>query len=97
MRTEILYAASVVIATLVFGACASLTGIPNRDSPDGRVYVSRCQSCHGLPDPRLRTVADWNRVLPDMERRIHERGLVPITAFEREAIMRYLNQYARSE
>jgi mono/diheme cytochrome c family protein len=81
-----------------------LTGIPDLDTPDGQVYARRCGGCHGtphvgghgVPDPRFRTMAEWDEILPKMERLIHERGLRSLTGSEREAIIRYLRQHAKS-
>lgn len=86
-------------------ACAALTGIPDLDSPDGQVYAKRCGSCHGsshrgghgVPDPRLRTMPEWQEVLPKMDRLIQERGLPPLAEPERAAINRYLSHHAKSQ
>jgi len=77
-------------------SCALLTGIPALDTPDGRVYAKRCGGCHGIPDPRLRTKAEWHEVLPKMDGLILEKGLPPLTNPEREAITRYLSLHAKS-
>ncbi len=88
----------------VVGCGAVFTGIPDLDSPDGRVFALRCGSCHGtsygrghgVPDPRFRTMAQWQEVLPNMDRLISERGFPPLTKSEREAIIRYLSRHAKS-
>lgn len=81
-------------------ACAGLSGIPDLNTPDGRVYAHRCGSCHakghGVPDPRFRTMTEWLEVLPKMDRLIRERALPPLTEMERESIIRYLNSHAKS-
>jgi len=51
---------------------------------------------HGVPDPRFRTIAEWQEVLPKMDRLIREKGLPPLTQPERETIIRYLSQHAKS-
>jgi mono/diheme cytochrome c family protein len=84
--------------------CAVLSGIPDLDTRDGRVYAQRCGGCHGashrgghgVPDPRFRTMAEWQEVLRKMDRLIRERGLPPLTDAEREAIIRYLSHHAKS-
>ena len=76
--------------------CTLLSGIPALDTPDGRIYATRCGGCHGTPDPRLRTLAEWQIVLPKMDGLIREKGLAPLTESEREAIIRYLSRYAQS-
>ena len=88
----------------VVGCGGVFTGIPDLDTPDGRVFAQRCGGCHGasyreghgVPDPRFRTMAEWQEVLPKMDRLIRERGLPPLTEPEREAIIRYLSHHAKS-
>jgi mono/diheme cytochrome c family protein len=80
------------------------TGIPDLDTPDGRVFAQRCGGCHGetyrgghaVPDPRFRTMAEWQEILPKMDRLIRERGFPPLTEPEREAIIRYLIHHEKS-
>lgn len=87
----------IVLAVLLLAAaCAMLAAIPDLDTPDGQVYTRRCGACHGVPDPRFRTMMEWQEVLPKMERLIHERGQQPLTEPERDAIVRYLSRHAKS-
>ena len=96
--------AGLLVLVLVIGCGGVFTGIPDLDSPDGRVFAQRCGGCHGasyrgghgVPDPRFRTMAEWHEVLPRMDRLIRERGLPPLTEPEREAIFRYLNHHAKA-
>lgn len=91
-------------ALLFATSCAILTGIPDLDTPEGRIYAQRCGACHGryhvgshgVPDPRFRTMAEWEKILPKMEQLIRERGLAPLDEWERKAIIRYLSQHAKS-
>jgi hypothetical protein len=91
----------------VIGCGGVFTGIPDLDTPDGRVFAQRCGACHGkpfgdhgvthgVPDPRFRTMAEWQQVLPKMELLMRERGLPPLTELEREVIIRYLSHHAKS-
>jgi hypothetical protein len=88
----------------VAGCGGVFTGIPDLDSPDGRVFVQRCGGCHGtsyggghgVPDPRFRRMTEWREILPKMDRLIRERGLPPLTESEREAIFRYLGHHAKT-
>ena len=50
---------------------------------------------HGVPDPRFRTMAEWQEVLPKMERLIREKRLAPLTEPDRDAIFRYLSRHAK--
>ncbi len=81
-----------------------VSGIPDLDTPDGRVFAQRCGGCHGVSykgghgvlDPRFRTMAEWQEVLPKMDLLISESGLPPLTESERETIIRYLRHHAKS-
>ena len=80
------------------------TGIPDLDAPDGRMFEQHYGDCHGasyrgghgVPDPRFRTMAEWQALLPIMDSLIREKGLPPLTEPERETIIRYLNRHANS-
>jgi mono/diheme cytochrome c family protein len=88
----------------VVGCSGVFTGIPDLETTDGRVFAQRCGGCHStsyggghaVPDPRFRTMAEWQEILPRMEHLIRERGLPPLTEPEREAIIRYLIHHAKS-
>jgi hypothetical protein len=94
---------TAVVIFLTAAGCAMLTGTPDLDTPDGQVYARRCGACHGMqqmrghgvPDPRSRTMVEWQEVLPKMEGLIREKGLMPLTAPERDAIFRYLSSHAK--
>lgn len=97
----------LLVLMWVVGCGGVFNGIPDLDSPDGRVFAQRCGSCHGkpfgdhgvthgVPDPRFRTLAEWQEVLPKMDHLIRESGLPLLKGQEREAIIRYLSQHAKS-
>jgi mono/diheme cytochrome c family protein len=97
-------ATGLLVLMWVVGCGGVFTGIPDLDTPDGRVFAQRCGGCHGtsyrgghgVPDPRFRTLAEWQEVLQRMDRLIREKGLTPLTEPEREAIIRYLSHHAKS-
>ncbi|MDH4155292.1 MAG: hypothetical protein OEV01_16045 [Nitrospira sp.] len=90
------------------GGCgAVLTEIPELDTADGRVFAKRCGACHGrpigdhgtthgVPDPRFRTIMEWQEELARMEGLMREKEIQPLTDAERGAITRYLNRHAKS-
>jgi hypothetical protein len=41
-------------------------------------------------------MAEWEQILPKMDRLIRERALPPLTESERDAIVRYLGHHAKS-
>ena len=89
------------------GCGGVFTEIPELDSPDGKVFAQRCAACHrqpfgahgvthGVPDPRFRTMEEWQKEVSRMEGLMREKGLPSLTDAEREAIHRYLNRHAKS-
>jgi mono/diheme cytochrome c family protein len=105
MSTPTRLVLAIAMALMGVGGCGGMmTGIPDLDTPDGRVFAQRCGACHGksfrthgVPDPRYRTMAEWRQeILPKMDRLMSESGLPPLTEPEREAIIRYLSDHAKS-
>jgi len=72
----------------MLGCGAVLTGIPDLDTPDGQVFAKYCASCHGkfpvshgVPDPRFRTLQEWEeQILPKMDRLARDKGHPPSAA-----------------
>jgi mono/diheme cytochrome c family protein len=97
-----------LLALLWLGGCGGVfTEIPELNTADGRVFAQRCGACHGkpfgdhgithgVPDPRFRTMEEWQKELSRMEGLMREKGLPPLTEPEREAIVRYLSRHAKS-
>jgi hypothetical protein len=98
----------VLLALLWTAGCGGVfTSIPGLNTPDGQVFAQRCGACHGksfgthgvthgVPDPRFRTMAEWQKELSRMEGLMREKGLPPLTDLERETINRYLSRHAKS-
>lgn len=96
-----------LLALVSLAGCGGVfTGIPGLDTPEGRVFAQRCGACHlqpfgdhgvthGVPDPRFRTMAEWQKELTLMEGLMREKQLPPLTDPEREAIIRYLSRHAK--
>lgn len=97
------------LTALLWGAgCGGVfTEIPELDSPDGTVFAQRCAACHrqpfsaygvthGVPDPRFRTMEEWQKEISRMEDLMREKGLPPLTDSERGSITRYLSRHAKS-
>lgn len=99
--------AVVLMAVVGLGGCgAVLTEIPELDTAEGRVFAQRCGACHGkpfgghgithgVPDPRFRTMVQWQEEVARMEGLMREKGMQPLTDPKREAITRYLNRHAK--
>jgi hypothetical protein len=97
-----------LLALMSLVGCGGVfTGIPGLDTPDGRVFAQRCGACHGkpfgdhgvthgVPDPRFRTMVEWQKELSRMEGLMREKGLPHLSEPERQAINRYLSRHSRS-
>jgi cytochrome c5 len=60
-------------------------GTTMADLERGRgVFVSRCQNCHTLPDPKQKTSAEWDSAVAEMAERAH------LSSDERSFVARYL-------
>lgn len=106
-RCAVRMVTGLLVLTGLAGCGGVFTAIPGLDTPDGRVFAQRCGACHlrpfgdhgvthGVPDPRFRTMVEWQKELSRMEVLMREKGLTPLTDLERQAINRYLNRYAKS-
>jgi cytochrome c5 len=49
------------------------------------VFVSRCSSCHGLPQPSVKTPDEWANVIDEMAPRAR------LSSGDRDAVLRYLS------
>jgi hypothetical protein len=59
------------------------------------VFVNRCGLCHAVPHPARHEYAGWQYLVPLMEQRMAERGVVPMSGEERAIILSYLEEHAR--
>jgi hypothetical protein len=86
---------------LLLSACAggggrpAATPIPDADSPGAQAFVHRCGLCHAVPHPARHAYAGWRYLVPLMEQRMAERGVVPLSGEERAVILSYLKEHAR--
>jgi len=71
------------------------TSIPQAESTNAQVYIDRCSSCHVLPHPKRLSYEGWRALLPVMEQRIAERGMLALGDQERQSILDYLRRNGR--
>lgn len=88
---------SLTIGVCLLSGCIALSGMPDLNTPDGRVYAAQCAKCHGLPEPRFRTITEWKPIVVGMADKIRQKGLPPLTIPERAAILRFLERHANPE
>jgi len=71
------------------------TSLPDMDSAAAQTFVSRCSACHAVPHPGRHSYQGWLYLVPVMEQRMAERGMLPLTTEDREVILVYLQENAR--
>ena len=71
------------------------TSLPDSDSVAAQTFVNRCSACHAIPHPGRHTYQGWVHLVSLMERRMAERGMMPLTAEDRQLILAYLQENAR--
>jgi hypothetical protein len=71
------------------------TSLPDMDSAAAQTFVNRCGACHAVPHPARLTYQGWQYLVPLMEQRMAERGMLPLTTEDREIILAYLQENAR--
>ena len=92
-----LFCKTLLIAIVFLSGCVALSGMPDLRTPDGQIYAKRCKQCHGLPEPRFRTMREWEPIVLNMMDKIREKELQPLPMNEHEAILRYLARHAKPE
>ena len=84
--------ASLVLLVLLLGACSP--SLPDPDSREAKLYVARCGVCHRIYAPHLLTAEMWKLQVARMQEEMTRRGMRPLDAEERTAIMSYLTAHA---
>ncbi|MCG6863845.1 MAG: cytochrome c [Thiogranum sp.] len=64
-------------------------------TPGAQVFTSRCSVCHAPPHPKRHSYAEWELLLPVMEKRMEERGMGQLSDQDRVAILSYLKANGR--
>jgi cytochrome c5 len=84
------------LALAALAACAGMaTPIPDRDSPEARLYESKCSICHSTPHPGRHTASQWEKVLVRMDKEMEFKKMPPLTPDEKSTILGYLQKHAR--
>ncbi len=83
----------------LFTACTTPgthnTAIPDAESTGARIYSARCSNCHALPHPQRLGYNAWLELLPIMEQRMQERGMLKMGKDERDKLLAYLKAHSR--
>lgn len=83
------------VIVLISGCATQPMQIPEMDSPEAKLFVSRCGACHALPHPARNTAAEWTDILALMEKRMKERNFPALSDQELETLTIYLQSNAR--
>ena len=83
---------------VVLGSLAIVAGcthaLPDADSPGGRLYQTRCGTCHPVHEPRSLTAAMWEVQVERMREVMRRRGVTPLTEAEQGVLLGYLRAHA---
>ena len=93
MRFALVIATIVALGAALLAACQN-GKIPDQDSYQAKLYVSKCGQCHQPYSPNLMTSAMWRVQVDAMRQRIEAAGLPPLSQHDREAILDYLTSHA---
>lgn len=83
----------VVSLLLIFSACSrGEPTLPEKESPEAQVFLSRCGGCHPVPHPEMHTFQRWNDLIGLMEMQIERKRIEPLKPEEKEMILTYLKR-----
>ena len=88
----------VLLLLLLAGAagCAGQpTPIPDSESQGGKLYESKCATCHSTPHPRRHTYSEWEHIMGLMERQMKKKEMARLKPEDKRAILEYLERNAR--
>jgi hypothetical protein len=85
----------VACMVLLISCTTTVTQIPDSTSQDAIVYQTQCGSCHSVPHPARLSFLAWVNVLPEMNKRMIERGREKLNEQDTKQILSYLKLYAR--
>jgi hypothetical protein len=80
---------------LALSGCAK--SLPDRDTADAQLYLTRCGSCHQPYAPQSLTPAMWEIQVAAMQDKIIAAGQPPLTSTEKAEILDYLKHNAGTQ
>ena len=91
----------LILTPLMLGGCNSefdavdYSKLPEYPSDDVKLYIEKCGSCHGAPQPSIHIKKDWPGVLNRMRFRMTSKKVVPLNQIESAKILDYLQRNAK--
>jgi len=86
----------IVCLMLVLGGIGCNASLPEPESPAAQLYTQRCSGCHRLYAPTLLTAEMWQFMVARMEVEFQRRGLRPLPADDKQAILDYLQKHSNN-
>ena len=88
--------AGVFILLLFTGTVPAQEAAKETEGYSGQtLFEARCMLCHQLPEPDALSSRQWRYVIKTMQKRIKQRGMVPLTEEEQAKILQYLSSQAK--
>lgn len=94
-----LLVAILVVACSEQNTATTLTvsDYPESDSPEAKLYLEKCGSCHAAPLPTIHPEKQWFGVVQRMQFRMTSKAIRPLTKQELDTIVGYLQKHAAKE
>lgn len=93
---------SITKKTVLFAALTILTlgcymELPDKNTPNGRLYIEKCGICHEPMHPSMLSIKGWTNMITKMEKKLKNTPVrEPLTEEEKTRILEYLNSHARA-
>lgn len=70
---------------------------PESESPQAKLYLEKCGSCHAAPLPAIHSEKQWFGVVQRMQFRMTNKAIKPLNDQELAIIVEYLQKHATKE
>ena len=89
------------LMVVLLSACQAqeknVESVPTDPSKGYSVLLAQCTQCHGVPHPASRTHSQWLDIVARMDKKIQFTGRAGLTYQQREDLMQYLGEHAKSD
>ena len=83
------------MVTMCFLAISFVAVMPACDVQGGEaLFRDRCQQCHPLPDPAMRSAEEWPSLVEKMSKFMHTAHKRELTEQQKQEIVTYLQAHA---
>lgn len=67
---------------------------PQAESAAARLFLAKCNACHGAPQPSAHLANIWPGVIQRMQMHMQSKGISPLTKDELSEVLDYLQRNA---